>query len=174
MNAMKMSISDLNELTQEAFIDRFANIVQNIPLCAASVCSNRPFQSLDDLFHALCEFLDPLPSNGQEGILRYFPDLAGRLAKMGALSAESTREQHSALSSLTDQESIIINEFNQRYKQKFGFPFVICCRMNNKENIIDALKARMENDRETERKTGIEEAKKIMLLRLKDIVKSKL
>jgi 2-oxo-4-hydroxy-4-carboxy-5-ureidoimidazoline decarboxylase len=73
----------------------------------------------------LCFFTIP----GKEGILRLHPDLAGRLAASGNLTAESTKEQSSAgLQNLTEQERQKMNHLNQQYKQKFGFPFVICAR----------------------------------------------
>jgi 2-oxo-4-hydroxy-4-carboxy-5-ureidoimidazoline decarboxylase len=172
--AVKMTIVSVNELSQEAFIERFANVVEMTPLCPASVCSKRPFESLDKLYFALCEFIDALPSNGREGILRSHPDLAGRSAKKNELTAESKQEQAKAgLGNLTVQEANILDSSNQSYRVKFGFPFVICARDNKKEAIMNGLKTRIENDQETELKTGIQEVKKIMLLRLKDLVEDK-
>ena len=103
--------------------------------------------------------------------MRLHPDLAGRLAASGGLTTESTKEQQSAgLHTLTDQERQKMNELNQEYKQKFGFPFVICARENKKEAILSGLDRRLNNSLETEAVTGVEEVKKICRLRLLDIV----
>lgn len=56
------------------------------------------------------------------------------------------------------------------YKAKFGFPFVICARLNNKDAILVAIRTRLANDENQELKSGIEEVKKIMLLRMKDLM----
>lgn len=166
-----MGIAEINKLPQEDFIERFGGVVEKTPLCAASVSSLRPFDGLDKLYLAMSDFIDALPSSGREGILRCHPDLAGRDAKRNELTAESKQEQAKAgLGNLNEQEASMIDSLNQRYRAKFGFPFVICARENKKDAIIIGLKTRLENDKNTELSTGIQEVKKIMLLRLKDLV----
>ena len=109
------------------------------------------------------------------GILRSYPDLAGKLAKEGQLTGESLHEHSQAdLDKLTDEEEAMMARLNSQYKEKFGFPFVICARMNKKDAIIEGLKARSSHPVETEVQIGIGEVMKICELRLKDIVKSQL
>ena len=111
----------------------------------------------------------------KEGILRVHPDLAGKLAENGQLTTESASEQSQAnLDQLSPQEKAILGVLNCQYKEKFGFPFVICARLNKKEAIIEGLKTRSNHPVEAEVQVGIEEVMKICELRLKDIVKSKL
>jgi len=113
---------------------------------------------------------DPCVS-GKQGIIRLHPDLAGRLAKSGGLTSESTQEQAAAgLDSLTAEEQSAMSEMNERYRTKFGFPFVICARENKKDAILNGLKRRLENDQQTETETGLAEVKKICRLRLLDLV----
>ena len=108
-------------------------------------------------------------------MLRCLPELAGRLAQAGQLSKTSSFEQSQAnLDQLSPQEKAILGVLNCQYKEKFGFPFVICARLNKKEAIIDGLKTRSNHPVEAEVQVGIEEVMKICELRLKDIVKSKL
>ena len=107
----------------------------------------------------------------KEGILRVHPDLAGRLADQNALTEESTNEQQSAgLNSLSSDEKQYLQTHNEAYKQKFGFPFVICARENKKESIMSGIKERFENDKQSETLKGVEEVKKIAWFRLSDIV----
>ena len=107
----------------------------------------------------------------KEGILRVHPDLAGRLADQNALTEESTNEQQSAgLNSLSSEEKQHLQTRNEAYKQKFGFPFVICARENKKESIMRGIKERFENDKQSETLKGVEEVKKIAWFRLSDIV----
>ena len=108
----------------------------------------------------------------QEGILRVHPDLAGRLATNGQLTKESSSEQSQAnLNQLTPEEKATLAHLNDNYKSKFGFPFVICARLNKKEGIIVGLQRRLNHTAETEVQNGIEEVIKICQLRLTDIVK---
>lgn len=57
-----------------------------------------------------------------------------------------------------------------RYKNKFGFPFIICARENKIQSIIEGLKTRLNNTRDQEIEIGINEVKKICKLRILDIV----
>ena len=106
-------------------------------------------------------------------VLRGIPDLAGRLFEAGQLSSESLCEQRQAkLDQLSPEERTILGELNRKYKEKFGFPFVICARMNKKETIIDGLKIRYHNSVEIEIQNAIQEVMKISKLRFQDIVQS--
>lgn len=104
--------------------------------------------------------------------MRQHPDLAGKLAESGDLSAESTAEQQQAgLADLTMSQKQELNELNEEYKIKFGYPFVICVRETNKlEAILSAIKLRLNNTVEQEVQTGIDEVKKICRLRIQQIV----
>nr|CAD7593285.1 unnamed protein product [Timema genevievae] len=108
---------------------------------------------------------------GKEEVLRCHPDLAGRLSEEGKLTAESAREQHAAgLHKLTLENKRDIDQLNKRYKEKFGFPFVICARENKANAILLGLKRRLDNSKESELEEGIQEVKKICRLRICELV----
>ena len=66
----------------------------------------------------------------------------------------------------------IIDCLLYRYREKFGFPFVICARQNKKDAILNGIVHRLNNTADRELSTGIEEVKKICLLRLQNIAES--
>ena len=68
------------------------------------------------------------------------------------------------------QEIARFREFNRRYREKFGFPFIICARLNKKEAILKAFPRRLENSREQEIETALGEIFKIAELRLRDLI----
>lgn len=108
---------------------------------------------------------------GKEGILRCHPDLAGRDLHRGTLTRESREEQARAgLDALESAEASRMARLNEEYKERFGFPFVICARMTDKESILRQLSERCQNERVVERARGIEEVKKICRLRLQSLV----
>jgi len=95
------------------------------------------------------------------------------LAEAAELTDESAAEQKAAgLDTMTAQEKATLKEANIQYKEKFGFPFVICARQNKKDAILKGIQHRLNNSADQELKTGIEEVEKICLLRLQNIVKS--
>ena len=107
----------------------------------------------------------------QAGLLRVYSDLAGHRAFSGGLSEESHREQKSAglLTADPDQRKLV-QDYNAKYKDKFGFPFVICTKLNSVDTIVVAMSTRLNNNHETEIRNGIEELKIISYLRLCNIV----
>ncbi|KAK3594547.1 hypothetical protein CHS0354_023603 [Potamilus streckersoni] len=166
-----MSISEVNRMPYEQFISIFGNVVEHCSLCAAAVWCQRPFSDVSQLHEAMSTFLDQQPLAGKEGVLRLHPDLAGKLAQSRGLTSDSAKEQTSAgLFDMTEKERQTMNNLNQEYKEKYGFPFVICARENKKEAILKGLETRLKNNSEEEALTGVAEVKKICRLRLLDIV----
>ncbi|KAK8392419.1 hypothetical protein O3P69_014649 [Scylla paramamosain] len=78
------------------------------------------------------------------------------------------------LHDLTKEERSMLDSLNNDYYRKFGFPFVICVRLNRKEAIQQKLAKRLHSTAAMELHTGIEEVKKIVLLRLRNLVIEKL
>lgn len=117
--------------------------------------------------------MSPHVCPGKEGILRCHPDLAGRNLHSGALTRESQEEQARAgMDALSSAEASRVARLNEEYKRRFGFPFVICARMNDKANILRELSERCQYERAAERARGIGEVKKICRLRLQGLVLS--
>ena len=87
------------------------------------------------------------------------------------MTIESAKEQSKAgLDEMTFDEKLQMKSLNSRYKEKFGFPFVICARLNRKNAILKGLEERYNNDLKKELEIGIGEVMKICELRVKDIV----
>lgn len=104
------------------------------------------------------------------GVLNAHPDLAGKLAAAKRLTAESTLEQKSAgLDGLTDQEKAIFTSLNDRYKQKFGFPFIMAVKGRSKAEILTAFQVRIEHDQNQEFETACAQVEQIAKLRLTDL-----
>lgn len=126
---------------------------------------------MEALHRALCEVVQDAREENQLDLIRAHPDLVGRLALAGALTNESTMEQASAgLDKLTPEEIKLFQSNNAAYQQKFGFPFIICARLNKKEAILAGFRARLGNSREQEIQTALSEIFKIAELRLRDVI----
>ncbi|CAG2064500.1 unnamed protein product, partial [Timema podura] len=76
------------------------------------------------------------------------------------------------LHKLTPEDKRDIDQLNKRYKEKFGFPFVICARENKANAILLGLKRRLDNSKESELEEGIQEVKKIFLIYMWSIEQS--
>ena len=98
------------------------------------------------------------------------PDLAGKLAQANKLTKESKLEQKSAgLNSLSNEQKREFSYLNKSYRKTFGFPFILAVKNKNPEEILNNIKFRQKNTKETEFETACQEVEKIALLRLNDI-----
>jgi len=70
---------------------------------------------------------------------------------------------------LPPEEIALFQKQNAAYRAKFGFPFVICARLNKKEAILAGFEKRLKNSPEQEIQTALEEIFKIAELRLRDL-----
>jgi OHCU decarboxylase len=123
------------------------------------------------LHHALTRMFRSASPEERLGVLTAHPDLAGKLAAAGRLTAESTSEQAGAgLNSLTDAERALFTALNTRYVEKHGFPFIIAVRDNTKASIEAAFTRRIDHDRDTEFAEACRQVERIAELRLKDIL----
>ena len=148
-------------------------VFEDSPWIAEGTWSKRPFKSLDLLHGALCKTVQSSPEDKQINLIRAHPDLAGRAAQTGTLTAASASEQASAgLNKLSDEEIALLQKYNQSYREKFDFPFVVCARQNKKEAILKGFESRLKQSRQKEIKTALAEIEKIAYLRLQDIIES--
>ncbi len=158
-------------LERVAFTAALGHLFEHSPWIAEETWPKRPFADTDILHAALCATMRTAAPERQLALIRAHPDLAGRLAQQRRLTAESTREQASAgLDQLTDAELAEFTRLNDTYKAKFGFPFIICARLNAKATILNAMQSRVGNSPETEFATALGEIEKIARLRLEDLL----
>ncbi len=102
-------------------------------------------------------------------LVRVHPDLAGRLALAGEMTADSIREQGSAgLDRLSPEELRRFTQINGDYKARFGVPFVMAVKGASKDDILAAFERRIGNDTETEIAESLAQIERIARLRLND------
>ena len=167
----QVTLAELNSLTRDEFVRVVGPVFEHSPWIAETTWPKRPFANLEALHAALCETVRDAGEKKQLALIRAHPDLVGRLALAGQLTHESTGEQASAgLNQLTPEETGLFQKNNAAYKDKFSFPFVICARLNKKEAILNGFNLRLQNSREQEIKTALDEIGKIARLRLEDIL----
>lgn len=100
-------------------------------------------------------------------LINAHPDLAGRAAIGGDLTPASSGEQASAgIDQCTPAEFERFKDLNDRYRRKFGFPFIMAVQNSNRHAILAAFAERLANDADTEFETAIREIHKIARLRL--------
>ena len=162
-------------MERETFVARFGGVFEHSPWIAEGAFDRGLPADCDHavaLHGALCSVFRAASHGERLAVLSAHPDLAGRLALAGDLTADSTREQAAAgLDSLTPEELARFTELNDAYQQKFGFPFIMAVKGRSKDEILAAFETRIENDPETEFDTACGQVERIALLRLEDLVR---
>src|SRR5689334_17470478 len=126
MNA-KMTLDGINALTFEDFVRAIGPIFEHSTWIAADTSPKRPFETLKELHSQLCHTVKTSTPEKQLALIRAHPDLVGKAALAGQLTYASNAEQASAgLNRLTPEEIVAFQDFNRQYRDKFGFPFVVC------------------------------------------------
>jgi 2-oxo-4-hydroxy-4-carboxy-5-ureidoimidazoline decarboxylase len=165
------TLPEINAMERAAFTGALGHLFEHSPWVAEETWARRPFRDAAQLHAALGATMRAASREKQLALIRAHPDLAGRLAQQRKLTAESTREQASAgLSALTAEELAGFQQLNDAYRARFGFPFIICARLNAKEAILSAMQSRVGNSEEVEFQTALGEIEKIARLRLEDVL----
>lgn len=157
-------------MDREAFVAAFGGIFEHSPWVAERVFEAGLTDAADSvvgLHAAMYDEVEAADRDRKLALLRAHPDLAGRLAVSGGLTAASSSEQASAgLDRCTREEFEAFQKLNAAYTGKFGFPFIIAVRGMNRADILAAFRKRVDNDPETEFAEALRQVGRIARLRL--------
>ncbi|HET8949704.1 MAG TPA: 2-oxo-4-hydroxy-4-carboxy-5-ureidoimidazoline decarboxylase [Solirubrobacteraceae bacterium] len=147
---------------REAFVATYGPLFEHSPWVAEDAYEHAPYPTREALYAGLVAAMYAAPEDRQIALVRAHPELAGKVA-----TVDSGREQSSAgLDRLRPDEYETLTSANAAYREKFGFPFVICVRDHDKDSILAAAQARVRNDPETELRTALAEIARIAHHRL--------
>jgi 2-oxo-4-hydroxy-4-carboxy-5-ureidoimidazoline decarboxylase len=168
-----MTLAALNALDEAGFVAALGHLFEHSPWVAQLTWPRRPFRDVAQLQAELTATMRAASRERQLALIQAHPDLAGRLARQQQLTAESTREQASAgLNQLTAAELAEFQRLNDAYRTRFGFPFIICARLNAKDSILSAMRTRLSHASTEEFAAALGEIEKIAALRLADVLRS--
>lgn len=168
---MSISIDQLNQSSEDGFIEVLGSIFEHFPWAAEQVYPERPFSSGEQLHRAMVNAVRRSPTETRLALLRSHPQLAGREASAGTLTDASEREQAGAgLDQCSAEELAEIDTLNQRYLNKFEFPFIIAVTGLNRYQIMDAMKIRLEHSPEDEFEAANAEVEKIARIRIDALI----
>ncbi len=166
-----LDMAPINAMDRAAFVEKFGGIFENSPWVAEQAFEKRPFASLDEMHAAMVAVVKQAPAVKQLALLQSHPDLAGKEAQAGTMTASSVAEQASAgLNALSHEEMVRISDLNAAYKKKFGFPFIIAVRMYTKEGILFEFNRRLQNETQIEFANDLQNVYVITRLRLNKLL----
>ncbi|MFO8126764.1 allantoinase PuuE [Yoonia sp.] len=161
-----------SEMDRDSFVAEFGGIFEHSPWIAEAAHALELGPTHDTargVHSALARVFRSASAEQRLGVLTAHPDLAGKLAAAGKLTAESSAEQAGAgLDLLTDEERETFQRLNAQYVERHGFPFIIAVKDNDKVAILAAFHTRIENDRDTEFAEACRQVERIAELRLNE------
>lgn len=161
----RYSLAQLNQMNQSAFIEALGAIFESSPWVAEQTWFKQPFSDMENLYQTMIDIVKNSSLEQQLILIRAHPDL-GTKAKMAEASVQE--QSGVGLDRLSVSEYEHFQSFNQTYKNKFGFPFIIAVKNHTKESILEAFENRLKNSLELEQTTALNEIYKISKFRLDD------
>ncbi len=162
-----MTLSEINTVDRSAFVQCLGGIVEHSPWIAEAAWPQRPFASVEALHAALFAALANAPVETQLAVIRCHPELAGKAAIRGEMTAESKLEQGGAgLTQCTPEEFARLTALNRDYLAKFGFPFIVAVKGLDRTAILERFAVRLNHDATTEFAEALTQIARISRLRL--------
>jgi OHCU decarboxylase len=162
-----------SRLDRKAFVEAFADIYEHSPWVAERTYDQGVSPDIDDIDVLQQRMAAVLLSAGRDeqlALINAHPDLAGKAAVRGELTASSTSEQAGAgIHECTPEEFARFTELNDAYKARFGFPFIMAVKGSNRHQILAAFEERIHNTPEQEFARALAEINKIALFRLQQL-----
>jgi 2-oxo-4-hydroxy-4-carboxy-5-ureidoimidazoline decarboxylase len=167
----RLSLAQLNAVDGATFAELLAGIVEHAPEIAAEAARHRPFPSVAALHEAFFGGIAALPEAEQIALIARHPELAGREADAGMMTAESVSEQGGlGLDRLSAADAARLRNLNAAYRARFGFPFMICVRRHTLASIFREGEKRLANGRNAEREEALRQIFFVTRLRIVDRV----
>jgi len=162
-----VTLEEVNQFDREKFVEVLGRIYEKSAWVAEQTWSDRPFGSVEELYGAMRQTVDQSSRDAKLELLRAHPDL-GEQTEMTDASEE---EQASAgLDELHPEQYEAFERLNERYREKFGFPFIMAVKDETPNAIQAAMEERVEQTRSVEFDIALEQVHKIARFRLVELL----
>ncbi len=149
---VSVPIAALHALGESQFVDHLGAVVEHSPWVARRAWAHAPFASFEALYDAMAHSIHGATQAQQLTLLRAHPELAGREAVAGTMTADSNAEQaRLGLMALSPQTLARLTALNQAYQARFGYPFIVALRLHESlDSVLLDGEMRLTHDPDTE------------------------
>ena len=164
------TLDALNAMPANSFVAAVEKTFEHAAWVAEAAVNGRPYPTVAALHEAMMQAVRTAPAEKVRAFIGGHPELGSRV-KRAELTGHSQAEQGGlGLDRLSAEEFDRFNRLNAAYREKFGFPFIICVRRHTRDSILRQFERRLSNEAETERAAALTEIGLITRLRLVDAV----
>ncbi|MGF1483315.1 MAG: 2-oxo-4-hydroxy-4-carboxy-5-ureidoimidazoline decarboxylase [Opitutales bacterium] len=165
------SLAEVNALSCERFLSHFAAVVEKTPKAASLAAAQRPFESLEQAQQAFAAALEAFEPDAQCAVLRAHPDLGLKLDEVEKLEPFSQQEQAKAGFAALSRETLgEMRRLNATYRERFGFPFIICVKDYATDQILESMRTRAHSTPEIEFEEALRQVKRIAAHRVAALI----
>ena len=159
-------------MEREKFIKHYGSLYENSPHIAIEIYELHNLDTLSPLerLKLMKDYVNNMDKKLKMKLILEHPELGIKKGQTKKLTSHSKQEQKRAgLDSLSGSEFNLLRRLNEKYMNKFKFPFIIAVSGLTKEEIFTNIRARLENSAEIEFDRAINEIHKIAEIRLQSL-----
>lgn len=157
-------------MDRAAFVSTYGAVYEDSPWIAEAAYEalTQVHDAVDHLAELMRGIVEAASEENQLALLRAHPELADRVRLAGDMADASKAEQRGAgLDECTEEEFAAFQRLNRAYRERHGFPFIIAVAGLDRQQILEALEARVANDTAAEFRTALDQVHRIALIRLR-------
>src|SRR5437868_7563669 len=163
-------LSSLNGLPAPAFVAALGEVFELAPWVAEATAPGRPYPTVAALHDAMMLAVRRATPGRQLAFIGGHPELGSRVKRADLTDHSQSEQGGLGLDRLSAEEFERFSRLNIAYREKFGFPFIVCVRRHTRDSILRQFERRLAQDGETERETALREVEFITRLRLVALV----
>jgi 2-oxo-4-hydroxy-4-carboxy-5-ureidoimidazoline decarboxylase len=170
MSPQRLTLSGLDAMPASSFVAALGEVFEHAPWVAEAAAAGRPYPTVAALHEAMMQAVRQATPERQRAFIGGHPELGSRI-KRAELTGHSQSEQGGlGLDRLSAEEFDRFSRLNAAYREKFGFPFIVCVRRHTRDSILRQFERRLANDADAEREAALREIGLITRLRLVALV----
>ena len=141
---------------------------------ASAMATGRPYDTLEILLATSIDIWWSLDRNDWLEAFRSHPKIGEKKAadKVSAQSQQWSGQEQSGVDEAPHETVSSLAALNEAYEQKFGFIFIVCATGKTSDEMLTALRERLQHDTQAELPIAAAEQSKITELRLKKLLTS--
>ncbi|MGJ4945948.1 allantoinase PuuE [Bradyrhizobium sp. HKCCYLS1011] len=150
------------QMPRALFVERFGDVFEHTPGIAerAHRAGLSPLDDTPEGLHVtLMGVVRAMSRDEKLALIRAHPELAGREAIAGEMTADSIGEQgRLGFTALSRAEFDRVADINRRYREKFAMPLIVALALHgDRDSVIAAMERRIGNDSEAEIANAIDQ-----------------
>jgi 2-oxo-4-hydroxy-4-carboxy-5-ureidoimidazoline decarboxylase len=160
----------LNALTEEEAVAAFLTCCGSTRW-AREMARRRPYRSQADVHIAVHEVWWELDPEDWDEAFRAHPRIGERKAApaQSAQAAAWSMQEQAGAAAADDEIAAALAEGNRAYEERFGRIYIVCASGKTGKQLLRILRARLQNDPDTELRVAAAEQVKITELRLEKL-----